>query len=79
VILVQRAASSFSPSTTATMERVAVLSRGALRVLITEPTAWSSDPGTGRHAGLAPFHADVLCRAEAAQTTTAAFCFVAVG
>lgn len=45
----------------ATMGRFAVVRRGALRVLVTEIAAWSSDPGTWRHAGLDPFEVDVLC------------------
>jgi microcystin degradation protein MlrC len=46
---------------TATMGRYAVVRRGRQRVLITELPAWSSDPGTWRHAGLDPFDVDVLC------------------
>ncbi len=46
---------------TATMGRFAVVRRGALAVLITELPAWSSDPGTWRHAGLEPYDVDVLC------------------
>lgn len=46
---------------TATMGRFAVVRRGSLRVLVTEVAAWSSDPGTWRHAGLDPFDVDVLC------------------